>query len=577
MRILGINDDQADVSAALVSNGQVLAALEEERFNRVKHTTGFPAEAIRGCLRIAGIDGSGVDRIVLNGSPRAHAARRALSGARHPPSPGQAWSRIRDLRRQEDTVADALSEVLSLSREQLPARERVEHHVSHLASAYFASPFEEAAICSMDGVGDFVCTALAHGERGGLRVLDRTYFPHSLGLLYTAVTQYLGFSRPLEEYKVMGLAAHGSPAVVDELGSLVELGEGGGYRLDTSFFANHGRPLDSAADGSPVARRLYGPRLERLLGPARGREDPIEARHEDIAHSLQTVFERAAVHVLRDLWRRTRSRRLCVAGGCFMNSVLNGKILEQTPFEELFVQPAGGDSGTALGAAFSVGSGRRCTMEHAYLGTAHGRPEVDRALQALSASGGDYEVTSLPDRELARLTATLLADGDVIGWFRGRMEFGARALGARSILADPRRPEMPDRLNSTVKAREPFRPFGASVLESELGEYFEGAAPDPFMVQVHRVRPAKRSAIPAVTHVDGSSRPHTVTAGPNTVYHDVIRAFHDRTGVPMVLNTSFNRDEPIVESPKQAVDCFVRGGLDALVLEDTLVRRRTAP
>ena len=281
-----------------------------------------------------------------------------------------------------------------------------------------------------------------------------------------------------------------------------------------------------------MARRLYGPRLEGMLGPARAREDPIEQRHEDIARSLQVVFERAVVHVLHDLWQRTRSPRLCVVGGCFMNSVLNGKILDQTPFEELFVQPAGGDAGTALGAAFSAGSGERGTMEHAYLGTAHGRPEIDRALEALPASGGDYEVTSLPDGELAQLTAALLADGDVIGWFRGRMEFGARALGARSILADPRRPDMADRLNSTVKARESFRPFGASVLESELSEYFDGAAPDPFMVQVHSVRPAMRSAIPAVTHVDGSSRPHTVTAAANAVYHDVIRAFRRPDGRP---------------------------------------------
>ena len=576
MLILGINDDQADVSAVLLSDGQVVAALEEERFNRVKHTTGFPTAAIRGCLRIAGIDGSGVDRIALNGAPRANASRRALFAARHPPSPGQALSRIRTLGRGGDDVTDLLADALSLTPERIPPRERVEHHVSHLASAYFASPFEEAAVCSMDGVGDFACTALAHGERGDLRVLGRTYYPHSLGLLYTAVSQYLGFDQPLEEYKVMGLAAHGSPTAVDELGGLLELRDGGGYRLDTSFLAKHGRPLERAPDGSPVARRLYGPRLERMLGPARAREDPIEARHQDIACSLQAVFERAVLHVLHDLWRRTRSPRLCVAGGCFMNSVLNGKLLDETPFEELFVQPAGGDAGTALGAALSVGSGQRGTMSHAYLGTAHGRPEVDRALGALSAAGGDYEVTTLPDGELAGLTAELLADGLVIGWFRGRMEFGARALGARSILADPRRPEIPDRLNSTVKARESFRPFGASVLESALGEYFENAAPDPFMVQVHGVRPAKRSAIPAVTHVDGSSRPHTVTAGSNATYHEVIRAFQERTGIPMVLNTSFNRDEPIVESPEQAVECFMSGGLDALVLEHTLVRRRTA-
>ena len=260
-----------------------------------------------------------------------------------------------------------------------------------------------------------------------------------------------------------------------------------------------------------------------------------------------------------------------------MNSVLNGKLLDETPFEELFVQPAGGDAGTALGAAFSVGGGERGTMAHAYLGTAHGRREIDRALEALRASGGDYELTSLPDGDLARLTAKLLADGMVIGWFRGRMEFGARALGARSILADPRRPEIPDRLNSNVKARESFRPFGASVSGVRARRVLRERGPRPLHGSGPRVRPAKRGAIPAVTHVDGSSRPHTVTAGPNAIYHEVIRAFQERTGIPMVLNTSFNRDEPIVESPQQALECFMRGGLDALVLEHTLVRRRTAP
>jgi carbamoyltransferase len=319
--------------------------------------------------------------------------------------------------------------------------------------------------------------------------------------------------------------------------------------------------------------------LEQLLGSARRPGEALTGRHEDIASSLQTVFERAAIHVLNALWARTRNPRLCVAGGCFMNSVLNGRIREATPFREIFIQPAAGDNGTALGAAFALwnnrlGKPRSFAMEHAHLGTHYSDAEVERSLAALDATDGRFQVSPrLNPEEICRMTAKLIAEGAVVGWFRGRMEWGSRALGARSILADPRRTEMHRRINKAIKARESFRPFAPSILEAALPEYFVGARPDPFMVQVYPVTRAKWNVIPAVTHVDGTARPHTVNPSTNPHYHRVIREFAHITSIPMVLNTSFNENEPIVESPQQALDCFMRTDMDAVALENILVRR----
>ena len=581
MHVLGINADQADVSAVLLRDGQLLVALEEERFRRVKHCRGFPSAAIRRCLELGGIDASQIDHVAVNGLPRANLLRRVLFTLGQRPRPSELGARLAKMRSQ-GAVSGELASAFGLPPDRLAPIHRVEHHISHLGSAYFVSPFDDAAVCSMDGVGDFASASLARGQGSKLELLGKTYFPHSLGKLYTAVTQYLGFTNHGDEYKVMGLAAYGQPTLVDELSQLVTLLHEGKFRLDLSFFSKPGAlPVGQPRTESPVfgPYALYGPKLEQLLGPARRPGEALTGRHEDIACSLQSVFERVALHVLNGLWERTRNPRLCLAGGCFMNSVLNGRIREATPFEEIFIQPAAGDNGTALGAAFTLwnhrlGNPRSFVMEHAYFGTHYADADVERALTALGGTDGRFQVfTRLHPDAICRMTAQLIADGAVVGWFRGRMEWGARALGARSILADPRRAEMRERINATIKAREGFRPFAPSILQAALPEYFTGAVPDPFMVQVYPVSRAKRNLIPAVTHVDGTSRPHAVNPSSNGSYHRVIQEFERITGIPIVLNTSFNENEPIVESPQQALDCFVRTGMDAVVLENAVVRR----
>jgi carbamoyltransferase len=571
MFILGINAYHGDVSAALVSDGVLVAAVEEERFRRIKHYAGFPTMAIKSVLAQAGIRGSDVEHVAISRSPRAHLARKALFALTHRPNPGLIRDRLRNRRKVADVrvpLADALGT-------PPPALHFVEHHPAHLASAFFVSPFEEAACCAVDGFGDFVSTSMAVGRGSTLDVLRRVYFPHSLGMMYTAVTQYLGFPGFGDEFKVMGLAPYGKPTAVAEIRRLVRLTSGGGFELDLKYFRHWSDGVTMEWDnGYPTLGAVFTPELESLLGPARTPDQPLTTRQEDLAHSLQVVYEECFTHVLEGLWELTKIPRLCLAGGCAMNSVANGKVRQRTPFREVYIQPAAGDNGTALGAAYYVwnqvlGRGRSFVMEHGYWGPAHDEAAV------LASLDGAYSIEryATPDA-VAHATAKLIAAGNVVGWYQGRMEWGARALGNRSIVADPRRSDIRDLINLKIKFREKFRPFAPSVAEEAIDEWFEGAVPDPFMIQVYPVREEKRAVIPAVTHVDGSGRLQTVSARTNPVYYQLIKHFEALTGVPVVLNTSFNENEPIVETPAQALDCFLRTKMDAIVLNTTLVRRR---
>jgi carbamoyltransferase len=575
MVILGINAYHGDVSAVLVRDGQLIAAVEEERFRRVKHWAGFPSEAIRSCLQMSGVTPEQVDHFAISRDPGAHLLRKAAFALRIRPSLGLVQDRVRNRSRVRE-VDRAIADALGLDGQRVRARLRwVEHHPAHLASAFFVSPFDEAAVCAIDGFGDFVSTSLAVGRDRTLQVLRRVYFPHSIGLLYLAVTQFLGFPRYGDEYKVMGLAPYGDLRYSDALRRLVRLEPDGGIRLDLRYFRHHTEGVQmSWDDGEPTMGPVYTPKLEALLGPARRPDKPLEARHEAIAASLQMVFEEAAFHVLNALHAKTRLRRLCLAGGCAMNSVMNGKIRERTPFEEVYVQPAAGDNGTALGAAFYVqhqilGQPRRFVMEHGFWGPAFSDEAIVGALEERSAEIqrlGCRRSQARDDEELCRWTAEHLADGEIVGWFQGRMEWGARALGNRSILADPRRADMREIINTKIKSREKFRPFAPSVLEEALDDFFAGAVPDPFMIQVYPVRPAKRTVIPAVTHVDGSGRLQTVSRQTNPLYWQLLKAFEKHTGVPVLLNTSFNENEPIVHKPDEALDCFLRTRMDLLVM-----------
>ena len=581
MNILGLNAYHGDVSAALVRDGKLVAAVEEERFRRIKHITGFPTKAIEACLQIGGIRAKDVDLFAVSRRPYAHLWRKGLFVLQHRPRRTLA-DRARNMSsvgRLSETIANAIG----LEEYDVRPRMRyVEHHPAHLASAAFVSPFDDAAVCAIDGFGDFVSTSWGRLSGTSLEVDGRVFFPHSLGLLYLAITQYLGFPNYGDEFKVMGLAPYGEPRYVREIESLVHLQSDGRFELDLSYFSHWSDGVQMTwSEGEPAIGRVFTPKLEQLLGPARRNDEPVAAQHEAIAASLQVAFETAAMHVLNHVYQATRNPRLCLAGGCAMNSVANGKIRERTPFREVFIQPASGDNGTALGAAFyawheASPQPRSFVMEHSYWGPEFSDAEIAAALQDKAVdirAAGCIERTWDDDAALDAWTAGQIAAGKVIGWFQGRMEWGARALGNRSIIADPRRADMREIINTRIKFRERFRPFAPSIAEEALDDYFVGAVPDPFMLQVYPVRPDKRSVVPAITHVDGSGRLQTVSRRSNPRYWNLIKAFERVSGVPMLLNTSFNENEPIVLRPAEALDCFLRTHMDVLVMGRHVVER----
>ncbi|MCK6684972.1 MAG: carbamoyltransferase [Thermoanaerobaculia bacterium] len=467
----------------------------------------------------------------------------------------------------------------------------VEHHLAHVASSFFCSPFEQAACLTVDGFGDFLSSMSAIGKGSTLQVLDTVAFPHSLGIFYTAVTQFLGFPKYGDEYKVMGLASYGAPTYLAQLRRVVRLVEDGGFQTDLDYFrhATEGVTM-SWEGGEPFIGPLFSAELTRLLGPAREPGAELTDRHRDIAASLQAMYEEAFFHRLRWLQKKTGQRALCLAGGCAMNSVANGKIFRETAFKDVFIQSAAGDAGTSLGAGLYVwhtllGKPRGFVMEHSYWGPEYPESSVVSALGAgiLGFSGdpgpsgiqiNGFHVSRHADEAgLCTETARAVAEGEIVGWYQGRSEWGPRALGNRSIVVDPRRAEMKDVLNARIKRREPFRPFAPSILEERVGDYFEESYPDPFMIKVYPVRPEKHSVIPAVTHVDGTGRLQTVSRAQNPRYWSLIKAFEDQTGVPVVLNTSFNENEPIVNTPSEALDCFLRTKMHRLVLGNWVVRR----
>jgi carbamoyltransferase len=579
MYILGINAYHGDVSAVLLRDGEVVAALEEERFRRVKHWAGFPTQSIQRCLSMAGITGSEIDHVAISRDPRANIVRKGLFALKKRPELRLILDRLQNSRKVWD-VAGPLAEALGIPADRLPRMHNVEHHPAHLASAFFVSPFDEAAVCAIDGFGDFVSTSMARGKGNKIEVLERVYFPHSLGMLYTAITQYLGFLSYGDEFKVMGLAPYGEAAHVDELSKLVHLREGGTFELELDYFRHWSEGVEMEWEsGYPTLGRVYTDKLEELLGPARKPEEELTKRHEDMAHSLQKVYESAAMHVLNGLWERTKLPRLCLAGGCAMNSVANGKVRENTPFEEVYIQPAAGDNGTALGAAHYVwhqelGNPRSFVMNHGFWGTSY--PEATGVENLPIGGDGEWRYSWTQyesEEETCKRVARLLFEGNVVGWYQGRMEWGSRALGNRSILADPRRTDMRDLINLKIKFRERFRPFAPSIAEEALHDYFDDAAADPFMQQVYPVREDKRELLPAITHVDGSGRLQTVSEEGNPTYYRLIKEFEALSGVPVLLNTSFNENEPIVDTPAQAVDCFLRTQMDVVVINNTVIQR----
>jgi carbamoyltransferase len=578
MNILGINAYHANASAALVCDGQLVAAAEEERFNRVKYAAGFPAAAIRYCLNVAGITPADIHHVALPRSPSARMGTKLLYALRLPRFAlhrAKAWASFAK-------IPEALAEALDTDPTQIRARfHHVEHHRAHLASAFFVSPFDRAALLSADGLGDFASAMWASGEGSRMRIQGSIAFPHSLGLFYTALAQYLGFWKFGDEYKVMGLAAYGEPAYIEEFRRIVPEHDVG-FRLNLKYFSHHRHGAEISwkeADQTPILGRLFSDHLETRLGSARRPDAPLEQKHKDLAASLQARLEEILFRRLAALHAQTHAKALCLAGGVAFNCVANGKMFSQTPFERIFVQPAAGDAGLALGAAFDVwhrtlGQPRSFQMRHPYWGPGYSDSEIRAACQERDLFGAGFEIAELPEEQLIRYTARYIAQGDVVGWFSGRAEWGPRALGNRSILADPRPEKMKDILNRRVKHRESFRPFAPSILAESAGEFFENAHPSPFMTFAFPLRREKRQTLPAAAHVDGTCRLHTVEQGANPRYWELIREFAALTGVPALLNTSFNDNEPIVCAPAQAIDCFLRTHMDVLVIGNYSVRKR---
>jgi carbamoyltransferase len=571
--ILGINAFHGDASASLVIDGQLVAAVEEERFNRIKHWAGFPAESIRWCLEMGGVKAKDLEHVAISFSPRANMGKRLAFVLKNRPS----FRAIMDrLRRQGKTLGleEQFAEAVGLPRKEIGAQfHRIEHHQTHVAAGFLISPYQEAAILSVDGMGDFTSTLTALGRGTLWTELDRAYFPHSIGYFYSAMTMYLGFPYYGDEFKVMGLAPYGEPEFADFFRKMI-FPKGDVFELNLDYFTHHKRGIQmSWNDGAPVVEPFHSKLLEKALGPMRRESEPMTSRHDNLARSMQMVTEEIILHLLTRLHAKTRCRNLCMTGGVAMNSVANGRITRETPFEKVYIPAGAADNGTSFGAAFYVwnrllGGPRGFVQNHAYWGCEFTDAEC---LTAIKEAGLSCE--TLDDQSLMARTVDDLAGGKVVGWFQGRMEFGARALGNRSLLADPRRADMRDIINLRIKFREKFRPFAPSILEEQVAEWFEIDEPTPYMEKVFPIRQEKRALIPAVTHVDGSGRLQSVSRNTNPRYHALITRFFEKTGIPIILNTSLNENEPVVRLPREAISCFLRTDMDILVLGNHVIDR----
>jgi carbamoyltransferase len=591
MKILGISCFFHDAAAALVVDGQLVAAAEEERFTRRKHDDNFPTNAIQFCLDQGRIEARDLDYVVFYEKPFVKLERILMSSLQMFP---WSWKVFRE------AMATWLGDKLWI-KTSIQNRIGVEankilfsaHHLSHAASAFFCSPFEEAAILTIDGVGEWTTASMGVGRHRDITLNKELRFPHSLGLLYSAFTAFLGFEVNEGEYKVMGMAPYGRPRYVEEIQKLIHVCSDGSFWLDMDYFCFH-----------YSTERTYSPKFERLFGRPRDPRTPFftlatgypayfgerpahwealgreNQRYADLAASIQVVTEDVVLTMARALHKETGLRKLCLAGGVALNSVANGRILRETPFEDLYVQPSAGDGGGAVGAALYVahtvlGQPRRFVMEHAYWGKAYS----SEAIRKFLIEGGiAHEMIEDEDKLLNRAAQMLLA-GKVIGWFQGAFEWGPRALGDRSILADPRRADMKDIVNLKIKFREPYRPFAPSVLAERAEEYFDLKDPTRhyparFMSLVVDVKENRKDRVPAITHVDGTARLQVVTKDTNPLYYALIDRFGQATGVPMILNTSYNlRGEPIVNTPREAFATFSRSGLDGLVMDRFLIQK----
>jgi carbamoyltransferase len=573
MTILGIN---ADASASLLIDGKLIVAIEDERITRTKHWAGFPVHSIIFCLKEANISLSDIDYIAIGRDPKAklfkklrfllsspvHAFRYALTRLHN----AKQVSSIEEILMQVDTSCS-----LDILKKKIV---QVEHHRAHLASAFYPSPFHEAAVLSIDGAGDFSTTMLGMAKGASLEVLESIDFPHSLGVFYTAMTQLLGFPYYGDEYKIMGLAPYGNPIYVDALRDVIQIIPDGLFKLNLNYFQSpHKGYVYYSEDNLPLVHSLFNEKMEMRFGMLRKKDEPLTQHHKDLAASVQRITEEVIFHVLNYLHKTTGLNKVCIAGGVAQNSVANGKITRNTPFKEVYIPSAGHDAGISMGAAYWVhhhqaAQQRSAAVFNACTGSQYSNEEIITVCKELN-----LEYKQIDEATLFDYVASRLAEGKVVGWFNGRAEFGPRALGGRSILADPRRVDAKELLNSKIKRRESFRPFAPSILKEQVKAWFEIDEPVPFMEKVFPIKKDKQALIPAVTHADGSGRLQTVDKEVSNRYYKLIDAFYQQTEVPILLNTSFNENEPIVNAPIEAIRCFLRTDMDLLVMQNIVLER----
>ncbi|MCF8285162.1 MAG: carbamoyltransferase [Sphingobacteriales bacterium] len=575
MKILGLNAYHGDASACLLIDGQVVSATEEERIRRIKHWAGFPSEAIKFCLEDAGLTLKDIDVITISRDPYANFGLKVISALKNRLSIGNIKDRVSNIRKAgniEDEFRLHFPDQFSSMKAKFV---NVEHHRSHLASAFFVSPFEESAVLSIDGFGDFSSVMTSYGKGNQLTVLDKVNYPHSLGVFYTAFTQYLGFPHYGDEYKVMGLAPYGKALYKEQVRQVIELTSDGLFKLNLNYF-NHTRNGVNMTwtDGIPFVDTMYSNQFIKSFGPARGKEEELSQYHKDLAASVQAVTEEVIFHMAEHLRLKTKSENLCLAGGVGQNSVANGKIILNTGFKNLYIPPAAHDAGTSIGSALyyyhqTEKNKRTLVSKTGYYGYKASKEEIEETLKRNNVAFQYFE-----DREaLIDIVTDRIIDGQVIGWYQGRAEFGPRALGHRSIIADPRRNDAKEILNLKIKRRESFRPFAPSILIEKVPDYFEQTDEVPFMEKVFIIKPEMRDKIPAVTHVDGTGRLQSVDKLNEPIYHRLIERFNEKTGVPILLNTSFNENEPIVNTPQEALDCYLRTKMDVLVMDNFYIAR----
>ena len=567
MLILGLNMFHADASAAIVQDGEVAFAIAEERLNRKKHYGGFPTLAIQACLDAVGAKISDVQHVAVGQDSDANLTRKVQYALANPEKILN-FIRMRQRKESMRDVRSLLKNALNIDDTQLRFEEHhLEHHIAHIASAYYCSPWEKAAGFSYDGSGDFVSTMMARCEGNHIEVLDRVFLPHSLGTFYTMICEFIGYKKYGDEGKVMGLAPYGKDAFSHQVRDMIRLKDGK-FHLDLDFFQPLGsnQGMEVLPDGTVQLARHFSARMEELFGAPREPHAEICQREMDLAFAMQQRFEEVFFHLLNQLYRRVPLEDLAMAGGCALNSVANGKLFAATPFRRTWIQPAAGDEGLAIGAALHtyhsvLNQPRRNELKNSYLGPEFSDSRIESELKQ---AGLHYQKL---DREaLLNQVAEQAAAGNVVGWFQGRMEWGPRALGNRSIVAHPGLPNMKDVLNARIKHREWFRPFAPSIMAEYQHEYFEHDHPSPFMLHVYKIRPEKRKELCAVNHVDDTGRLQTVTREENPLYYDLIKTFQSKTGIPVLLNTSFNENEPIVCAPSEAIDCFKRTKMDVLAI-----------